>query len=57
MFFHVGSIMNVYSCYPGEADRPILLPIPDHHNMCLDDFHIRTVHRDILYCSATYRHQ
>jgi hypothetical protein len=24
------------SCYHGEADRPILLPTPDHHNTRLD---------------------
>jgi hypothetical protein len=34
--FYVRSIMNVSRCYPGEADQPILLPTPDHHNTCPD---------------------
>jgi hypothetical protein len=33
---YVRSIVNVRSCYHGEADRPILLPTPDHHKTCLD---------------------
>jgi len=34
--FYIRSIMNVSRRYPGEADRPLPLPTPDHHNTCPD---------------------